>query len=145
MSVKRGFPSRRVIICSESNHASSLPESCLQRWRALLIYMLVLLHSAIFEVAGTAGICFFYVIEKPQGQLLFFPLYCTPEAPRDPCGIRAATRSVSVSFRFVILTSLWVNFSTVAKVLINISSLRFPVDYPPVSVSIFFKRTLLCA
>lgn len=132
----RGFLPRRVIICSEFNHTSWLPESCPQRRRALLIYMLVLLHSAISEVAVTAEICFFYVIEKPQGRLLFFPLCCTPEAFWDPCGIRAATCSFSVSFCFMILTSLWANFSTVVKVLINIFCC-FLVDYPLVSVSIF--------
>lgn len=50
---------------------------------------------------------------------------------------------LSVSFRFVILTSLWAKFSTVVKVLINISCC-FPVDYPPVSVSIFFKIIDFC-
>lgn len=74
----RGFLSRRVIICSESNHMSSLPE--LPAAVQSPADMLVLLHSAISEVALTAGICFFYVIEKPQGRLLFFPLYCAPEA-----------------------------------------------------------------
>lgn len=44
----------------------------------------------------------------------------------------------SVSFRFVILTSLWANFSTVVKVLINISCC-FPKDYSPVPLSIFFR------
>lgn len=122
----QGFLPRGVLICSEPNHLPCLPESCLQRWRALLIYMLVLLRSAIFEVAVTAGICFFYVIEKPQGQLLFFPLSFTPEACSGTCGIRAATRSFSASFHFVIPTSLWANFSTVGKVVINLSCC-FPI------------------
>lgn len=54
----RGFHSRRVVICSETKRSSSLLESCPQRRRALLIYMLVLLPSAIFEFAITARICF---------------------------------------------------------------------------------------